>query len=213
MKILKACCSPLFKILNLAALWLTLFSGMTCAAWADSQLGANVQAQIQALQQEKASFTATEQKMDSQLIFAFKQSKNLPIAGGAVPQLRIEAKPDANGKVKVDIRAVVTPNLLKQIAKAGGTVTASFPLLSSVTAMVPVTELENIAALPGLQFIRPASTFLRNNSDPEGVLAHRDDTGRSNFRVQGNGVNARGLDGLTHFLANGVEVNERAHRA
>jgi len=26
-------------------------------------------------------------------------------------------------------------------------------------------------------------------------------------------VNARGLDGLTHFLANGVEVNERAHRA
>ncbi len=31
--------------------------------------------------------------------------------------------------------------------------------------------------------------------------------------VKGDGVNARGLDGLTHFLANGVEVNERAHRA
>src|SRR5258708_7582110 len=71
--------------------------------------------QIQALQAEKASFTPAQQKMDSQLVFALKLSRNQPIAGGAVPNLRIGAKADTDGSIKVDITANVTSNLLQQI--------------------------------------------------------------------------------------------------
>ncbi len=185
-----------------AALWLTLLSAMSCAAWADDgALSTNVQAQILALEQMKAAFTPTEQKMDSQLIFAFKQSQNLPIANGAVPQLRIGAKPDANGMIKVEIRGNATPALLKQIIKAGGTVSSSFAQANAISASLPISQVENIAALSDVKFMRPAANFVLNNSDPEGVLVHRDDTARSNFHVDGTGVKVGVMSDSVDFLA------------
>ena len=61
----------------------------------DGQISASALLELQALQREKASFTAAQQKLDSQLVFALKQSRNEPIAGGAVPQLQtgVEARP------------------------------------------------------------------------------------------------------------------------
>ncbi|HEX3798839.1 MAG TPA: proprotein convertase P-domain-containing protein [Verrucomicrobiae bacterium] len=200
MKILKASGSSRSKIVKLAALGLTFFSGMHTAL-ADTGLSTNVQAQIQAFEAEKASFTPTEQKMDSQLIFAYKQSKNLPIAGGAVPQLKLAVKPDASGNLKVEIRASSTPDLVKQILKAGGTVTGNFPQLGVVTATMPVTQLENVAASSSVVFMKPAAIAVHNNSDPEGVIAHRDDTGRSTFRLDGSGVKVGVMSDSVDFLS------------
>src|SRR5437868_13753604 len=108
MKILKTCFLGRFKFLAvpgaLIALSLGILSGADNAVGADAGvLSTNAQQQILALQAEKESFTPAEQKMDSQLVFAFKRSMNLPIANGAVPQLRIGVEPDTNGMVKVDL--------------------------------------------------------------------------------------------------------------
>src|SRR5258708_6524470 len=117
MKILKTCFLGIFRPLTVSCACMVLISWMTPRAGAadGTELSTNVTKQISALQDEKDSFTPVEQKMDSQLVFAYKRSMNLPIANGMVPQLRIAVHPDTNGMVKVDINAEVTTNLLAQI--------------------------------------------------------------------------------------------------
>jgi uncharacterized repeat protein (TIGR01451 family) len=157
--------------------------------------------QIQAMQDEKASFTPAQQKMDSQLIFALKKSRGQTIANGAVPQLRIGAAADTNGMIQVDINANVTSNLLQQIQNLGGTVISSFPQFSALRVSIPLTNAENIAAAADLKFIRPAVPALANNSDPEGVVVHRDNVARQVFNVDGTGVKIGVLSDSVDFLA------------
>src|SRR5215472_8035027 len=76
------------------------------------QLNASALDEIAAMEQEKASFTQTQRKLDSQLIFALKQSKGEAIAQGRLPNLRIGAQADAQGMVEVDIAGTITPDLL-----------------------------------------------------------------------------------------------------
>ena len=200
MKILNARCSKWFKIVNLSALWFALLLGVNCAVLADVDgLSTNVLVQIQALQQEKASFTPAEQKMDSQLVFAFKQSQNLPIANGAVPQLVIAAQA-TNGMMLVDITGNVTPELLAQIVQFGGSIKNSFVQFHAIRASIPLSQLEAVAALSDLKFIRAALPPM-NKSDPEGVVVHRADTARSTFRVNGSNVKVGVLSDSVDFLA------------
>jgi hypothetical protein len=110
--------------------------------------------EIQAMQQEKASFTPAQRKLDSQLVFALKQNRNEPVANGQVPQLRIGVQADAYGMVRVDIGAKVTANLLQEIQNHGGTITDNLPQSSPIRALVPLGQLEGIAALADVKFIR-----------------------------------------------------------
>jgi subtilisin-like proprotein convertase family protein len=163
-------------------------------------LSATALQQIQALQQEKASFTATEQKMDSQLIFAYKQSQNIPIAGGAVPNLRIGAQPDANGMLQVDITANVTTNLLQQIQNLGGSIGSGFAQYNAIRALVPVGQIENVAALADVKFVRRAAQLVRR-SDPEGVFVHRDQFARTNYNVTGANVRIGVISDSVDYLS------------
>ena len=63
--------------------------------------------QIAALQAEKASRTPAQLKMDSQLVYALKQSRGEIIAPG-VTNLVINVKVEAKGMVLVDMDAAVT---------------------------------------------------------------------------------------------------------
>jgi uncharacterized repeat protein (TIGR01451 family) len=209
MKMLNACSRSRLKFLLLAAASLPIFGLGSVALAADGgDLSPSALAQIQALQQEKASFTPVQQKMDSQLVFAIKQSRNELIANGAVPQLRIGVTNDSQGRVLVDLTANVTADLLKLIITGGGTnkdsVVDSVPQFNSIRAWIKLSQIENIAGSVDVKFIKPAvpSRTRTGSVDSEGDVTHRADTARSNFHVDGTGVKVGVLsDSVDHLAA------------
>jgi hypothetical protein len=166
-----------------------------------AQLSSSALAEIAALEQEKASFTPVQRKLDSQLVFALKQSRGELIAQGRVPPLRIGAQADPQGMVEVDIKAVITPYLIQQVQYYGGEITGGPSSASPVRALIPLARVEEIAALPEISFIRPALHAMYNNSDPEGVVTHQDNLARSTYFVDGSNVKVGVISGGVEYLA------------
>jgi hypothetical protein len=102
--------------------------------------------------EEKAGRTAAQEKMDSALVTAAKQARGEAIPPGA----KGEVKPDEEGRVLVDLKAEVTPAILKRVGEVGGVVHSQFVGQRAIRASVPVTRLEELAADPGIQFVRRA---------------------------------------------------------
>ena len=177
-----------------------LLSGALHLDAGDRELSPAAWRQIQALQEEKASFSPAQQKMDSQLVFAAKRHRNEAIARGSVSKMRIGAKGDTNGMVKVDIQAEVTSGLLAQIRNHGGKIVNSFVQFHAIRALVPLSEVESIAALTEVRFVKPAVPFVLHNQDPEGVVVHRDNTARNTFAVDGSGVKVGVISGSVQHL-------------
>src|ERR1035438_8704477 len=130
--------------------------------------------QISALQAEKASRTPAQQKMDSQLIYALKQSLNQAIAPG-VTNLRVFVQAEADGRVKVDLKATVTQDLLSFIQNSGGSILSSVPGFQAVRALVPLSLTETLAGRADVQFVQAAVAHgTRTGSvDSEGDTTHR----------------------------------------
>ncbi len=119
------------------------------------EVSKEVASQIASLEQEKDARTPAQQKMDSQLIYASKMSQGYAISS-AVKTLEVEIPEEENGGVLVDISGQVTPDLLQQIADAGGTVQSAFPEYKAIRAILPLEQIEGIAANPAVRFIGPA---------------------------------------------------------
>ncbi|MBS0321919.1 MAG: S8 family serine peptidase [Proteobacteria bacterium] len=129
----------------------------------DANLSPNVVSQIQTLQAEKASRTPAERKVDSQLLYASRvATHNVAMYGGVALDTGIA--PDANGMVRVEIRAPVTDATLNLVKAAGGVVLASFPTAESIQANVPIASVVSIAADPSVRFVRPPSRPQINNA-------------------------------------------------
>src|SRR6266404_2118738 len=94
----------------IAAATLTVADALAAPA-APAPLSDSARAQIQAVLQEKSSWTATQRKLESHLIHALKQSRGQAFARGA-QKLELDVKIQADGRVLVDINANVTPELL-----------------------------------------------------------------------------------------------------
>ena len=165
------------------------------------QLSPGALEQIAALEQEKASFTPAQRKLDSQLVFALKQSRGELIAEGRVPHLRIGTQADKEGLVEVDIAGESPPDLLQQVQNHGGVVAGNQPLASPVRARIPLARVEEIAALPAIRFIRPAIHPTLNHTDPEGVATHQDNLARSAYYVDGSNVKVAVMSGGVAYLA------------
>jgi hypothetical protein len=82
---------------------------------APEAISAKVLKQIEALQAAKLQRTATQHKLDSQLIDAEKLRRGEPIAEG-IPALRLDFDKDDEGRVLTDIDAKVSAELLERIA-------------------------------------------------------------------------------------------------
>ena len=82
-------------------------------------------------------------------------------------------KPSALGYSRVDISAIVTPNLLNQIAALGGTVTYSSDQLQSISATVPLGALEQLAANSAVFHIAPAAQGSTNREVARSMLPPR----------------------------------------
>src|SRR6185369_13091772 len=116
MKISNTCLRPYSRL----ALWCSaLFAAFATALSASADgIGTNALRQIQALIQEKDSRTAAQLKLESQLLYALKLSRNQPLAAG-ITNLQFLPVPDANGKIEVDLTATVSTALLKFIVQSG----------------------------------------------------------------------------------------------
>ena len=104
---------------------------------------------------EKASRTPAQQKINSQLLSEIYRARGEAPQKG-VPPTRTGVKPvttDEKGRPLVDIRAVVTTTLLKEIDALGGTVVSSSSEYDSTIAWVPFLTLERLAANPSVKAI------------------------------------------------------------
>src|SRR5215472_11271548 len=85
----------------------------------DQQLSGEAISQIVALETEKSSRTPTEQKIDSQLLQALRESRGRQMTAG-VHLERANVNADNGGNLKVDIDADVTDDLITRIEGLGG---------------------------------------------------------------------------------------------
>jgi hypothetical protein len=115
--------------------------------------------QMQALQQEKASRTPTQQKIDSNVLYTIRMLAGQPAAPG-VPYLYTGVELDANNNIVVDIVAHVTDQLLSQLSDAGAKVLYTNSDLRSIRAIIPPGQIENIAASRDVIFISPKQNFM-----------------------------------------------------
>ncbi|HUC85968.1 MAG TPA: S8 family serine peptidase [Candidatus Acidoferrales bacterium] len=172
---------------------LLIIAGVPTAAWGQTQhsLSAsaqlNARQQIQALMADKARWSKAQQKLDSQLIFQAR-FKATGLVHPAAPKLRPALTAELDGRIKVDIKGTVTPDLLAAIHAAGGTVLSSLPTYHFVQAVLPIENLEGLAARNDIAFIEPAHKARQNYVDSEGDYTHQAIEARADYPAAGAGI-------------------------
>ena len=132
-----------------------------------SGISVNAARQMQALQQEKASRTPAQRKIDSNILYTIRMLAGQPAAPG-VDFLYTGVDLDAQDNVVVDMVANVTERLLQQLTAAGALVLYKNGSLRSIRAIIPPAQIEAIAASPDVIFISPkqGSMTRRNRASP-----------------------------------------------
>ncbi len=169
----------------------------------DSGLSPSALRQIAALQDAKLARSPAQQKLDSNLIDADKASRGVPVAREVTlspPSL----ERDAAGRVLVDLDARVTDDLLRALEASGGRIVNHFSNFDAIRAWIPLAELETVAGRVDVKFIRQAvkATTNAGRVNSEGDAAHRANTARASFGVDGTGVKVAVLSDSVDFLAN-----------
>lgn len=203
-------CPSVRRALRTALLFaVPLLPGWLGAADPPLILSNRVQEQIRAIEDEKATRTPAQRKMESHLVHAAKnkRGKGFPAALGLpVPEVRTSA----DGRVRVDIDTVVTPDLLARIEAMGGTVENHHARFHAVRARLPMDQIEVLAALPGVRYVKRASEARTNVGSVRsaGDVAHRASEARTSFSVDGTGVKIGVLSDSVDFLANSQAKGE-----
>lgn len=158
--------------------------------------------QIQALLAEKAARAPAQKKLDSQLIYALRRSRNQPMAQG-VANLVIGANIRADGKCLVDIRGTVAPPLLQAVEALGGEILNHSARFGEMRAWFPLAQLETLAGRPDVRFIQPAVAGATRAGAlvSEGDATHAAGLARTNFLVNGGGVKVGVLSDSLDYLA------------
>ncbi len=147
------------KNLAIAALTLLLgLLGFDAAAQGISQQAAR---QIQSFAADKAARTPAQKKISSQLIYAARMNRGLPVVAG-VPFVQTGVAVDAGGSTVVDIRARVDDALLEVIRGLGGSVLEYHVPYRSIRARLPLAALETLAADSRVIFIAPKLEAMTN---------------------------------------------------
>jgi hypothetical protein len=147
----------------------------------------NAEQQISALMDDKAHWTKGQSKLDTQLIFHARLKKT-GMVHPAAPKLRPALKPETDGRIKVDIKGTVTPELLAAIKAAGGTIESSLPTYHFIRALLPIENMEGLAARSDVDFIQPEQKARQNFVDSEGDYTHQAIQARADFPANGSGI-------------------------
>ena len=191
--------TPLVLALGFS-LCLSAALGQTSAAPRDL-LRPHTRDEIESLQAEKLTRTPAQRKLDSQLVYALRAKREGVVSRQAV-LLRPDLSLESDGRVLVDIKADVSPDLLGFIERGGGAVLNSFPRDHAIRAVVPLNQLETIAARPGVRSIRPADRAVTNAARlaHEGDIAHQADLARRTFPADGTSVRVGVLSDSIDYL-------------
>jgi hypothetical protein len=165
------------------------------------EISDRVARQMDALIQQKLSWTPAQQKIDSQLIYENKKQNKQPIAEG-VDTLDTGIELDKQGKVLVDIKVSSAKLVRRVLARLGAEVTSFFP--KDIRARVPLSAIEDLAANSDVIYIMPAATYMTNVTNvSEGDTTHGAALARSIFTTaNGNGVKVGVLsDGVDSLAA------------
>jgi hypothetical protein len=181
----------------------------TGAQAAGGKISESALRQIEALLEEKASRTPTQNKIDSQLLFARKLSRNEPIAEG-LNTLRVELDRDQADRVLVDIKATVSEDLLADIRQRGGNIINSFAQYQAIRAGVPLSEMENLAARADVIFVGPAvrRTVNTGSVNSEGDVAEKANLARSSYGVTGTGVKVGVISDSVDYITNSQALGD-----
>ena len=178
----------------------------------------------------KSTWTAAEQKLDANLLYA---ARAFAPTRGAIPQglePQVQAFIDANVKadqtIFVVIKAEVSPDLVAMLKAAGAYDISEFPIYGTITARVPVTALVDIARRSDVRSIGPKEMVRTNRWVPspeeladiggaigkagtvnwQGVTAHKANLVQSTG-IDGTGVKvcvlSDGVDSLAARIADG----------
>ena len=165
--------------------------------------------QIQALMQEKRSWSRTQCKISAQLLLTTKRYLGRRVTAG-LPQLRSTENVDGNQNVLVDIQSLKdeATNLLEKINILGGSVVSCHPNYNSVRARIPFEQLETLAAEEAVITIRPADRATTNKTNTsQGDVAHEARQARNKLSVDGSGVKigvlSDGVNSLSERQASG----------
>ncbi|HEY5914946.1 MAG TPA: proprotein convertase P-domain-containing protein [Verrucomicrobiae bacterium] len=159
--------------------------------------------QISQLQAEKSSRTPAQLKLDSQIHYALKLSRGQAIAPG-VSSVTPALTREPDGRIKVDIQAVVSADLLNSISQSGGTMINSVPRFNAIQAVIPLAFAEQLAGRADVKLVRPATKPEQDTGsvDSEGDTTHGAILARAGFGVDGAGVKVGVLsDSVDHLAA------------
>lgn len=117
-------------------------------------------AQIQALIQEKAGRTAAQRKLSSALIYRIKAQRGDALLRrvpnlNSLPKSLIAVTADGRMQVEIKTKSPVTPDILQKIRSFGGAVISAPSQYNRVRAIVNQNQLENLASLEEVVFVRP----------------------------------------------------------
>jgi hypothetical protein len=111
---------------------------------------------VAAWQSEKESRTPAQQKINSQILYEIYRRRGEAERKG-VPPGSTQVRVDAKGRALVDVRASVTPALLRQIRHLGGSVVTTTEAADSTIAWMPLLKLERLAETAAVRAIEPAA--------------------------------------------------------
>jgi hypothetical protein len=126
--------------------------------------------QMLALQQEKASRTPAQQKVDSNVLYTIRMLAGQPAAPG-VSYLYTGVDLDASNNIVADIVANATDSLLELLTNAGAQVLYVNRDLRSIRATIPPEKIETIAASPDVTFIWPKQGSMTARNEAVGHIA------------------------------------------
>lgn len=138
--------------------------------------------QIKLLAQEKALRTPAQKKVDSRLLLAYKMQSN-PALAKQLPDLSISVKTNSQGKVKVDIEAHVSQQLLSDLKALGADIIFSSERFNNIVANVPLNKVEQVAGYKAVlhvnQWLAPTHNdpYINDNS---GSIGKKEITGNGN---------------------------------
>ena len=188
-------------VLGVLAIAVASQSSMTPVAGQVPQIVTDISpealAQINALLAEKDTRTASERKMDSQLVYARRMELGLPIAPG-VQTLEVDVPRADDGHMIVDVIAADTPELRAQLASTSDEVSRSTPFETRVH--LAASQLDTLAARGDVVFLRPRQGYMTNRAGER--PARRPD--RKEARARNLDSVRQALDGFMTNVGSGV---------
>jgi subtilisin-like proprotein convertase family protein len=121
-------------------------------------------AQIGQLLAEKAARSPAQRKISSQLLYALQ---GMPLGAGTQP-VRLESTStiDDRGRVLVDVKGELSPELLERVEQLEGAVVSRSDAHHSLRAWLPLERLEALGGEASVRSIRPALEVATQHAEP-----------------------------------------------